>query len=135
MKYFKKKNKSAAYTVITPVELYAKRIIYYHQDNDYAYIGVETDDVNNFINSQPSELEMIELTFDEIKEILDNSRLMREFDNIIEDEIAKKYSIGRELKMRDLPPDDPERLQYEAYKESIKEKVRLLKIEAGLKQG
>lgn len=134
MKYFRIKKIKSDYSIITPNELYAEKIIYYHQDNDYNYIGVNTTNINDFINSQPVELEIQELSYDEIKDILENCQLMREYDKIIEREIGKKYSIGRELKMRDLPIDDPQRIEYENYKETIKQKIRLLKIEMGLKQ-
>ena len=79
-------------------------------------------------------VEAIELTFAEIEPILKTCCRMSDYDKIIETKIAKRYSVGKELKMRDLPLTDPERIEYEVFKESIKAPIRSQKKEMGLIQ-
>ena len=49
-----------------------------------------------------------------------------------ESQILERYSVGREFKMKELPSTDPERVEYEAYKQSVKIPIRLKKVEFGL---
>ncbi len=103
----------------------------YHQDGDMQYWGVQTDDPG-FLLSQHPECEVTELTYPEMAPILKSCKMMRDLDIIIETEIAKEYSIGKELKLRDLAANDPERIEYEITKEAIKVPVRAKKVELGL---
>ncbi len=135
MKYFKAKKIITELTTLLINQINQEKLIHYHDDGEYDYYGVETEDIDGFIAAQYPELEAKELSYQEVKQILDNCRLMKEFDNIIEQKIAERYSIGRELKMRDLSPTDPERIEYESYKESVKAPIRLKKIEFGLIEG
>ena len=108
------------------------RIIHYAESDGFEYLGIESADLSALLAAQPVELEVAELTFAEIKPILDNCKMMKDFNSIIEGQIAEKYSFGRELKMRDLLVTDPERIEYEAVKESVKAPIRLKKQEFGL---
>lgn len=131
MKYIKAKE---IINDITTIRLQGENIINYHKDNDYSYYGVNVDDVQSFLVNQPAEIEAVELSYEEIKPILKECALMKSYDEIIEREIAKRYSVGKELKMRDLPITDPDRIEYENYKAEIKEKIKLQKKEVGLIQ-
>lgn len=131
MKYFKAKRVITEHTTLT---IEGMDVIFYDYDGVYDYCGVADVDVNSFLNSQPPEIEAEELTFQEIKPTLQFCKKMLDLDKIIEKDIAKKYSMGRELKLRDLPVNDPERIEYEEYKEICKEQIRAIKVEMGLEQ-
>lgn len=110
---------------------------FYGSSNDgFDHYGVNTDDAGllNLIASQDALIEAQEETYLEIAPLLKSCRMMNEYDKIVERKIAEKYSIGKEFKMRDLPPDNPDRIEYENYKSAIKTDVRLMKIEMGLLQ-
>ena len=132
MKYFSAKEVVKDNTTLSLRSINQEKLIHYQTDGDVNYFGVETDDVTAFLAAQSAEIEATELTFEAIKPILDNCRMMKDFDTIIEDQIAERYSIGRELKMRDLTTTDPDRVEYETFKESIKTPIRLLKVDFGL---
>jgi hypothetical protein len=104
----------------------------YHRDSNYEYHGVETEDIASFISSQPAELEISQLTYLEIEHILRDCKMMKDLDSIIETRIADRYSTGKELKMRDLAADHPDRIEYEEYKESVKAPIRQKKKDIGL---
>jgi len=132
VKYFRAKKIVTELTTISVHQPGEEKILFYNSSDDLDYFGVDTQNVEGFIASQPVELEVQELSYQDMKPILDNCQLMSDFNSIIEKQIAEKYSFGRELKMRDLSLNDPERAEYEAFKESIKIPVRLKKVEFGL---
>jgi hypothetical protein len=132
MKYFRAKEVVKDNTTLSLRTMNQEKMIHYHADEDVNYFGVETEDVESFLAAQPAEIEATELTFAEIKSILDDCRMMKDFNTMIENQIAEKYSVGREFKMRDLPATDPERVEYESFKESVKVPIRLKKLEFGL---
>lgn len=110
---------------------------YYGKTPDgFEHYGVNTDEagLDNFLAAQDDEIEAQEETYEDVLPVLQTSFSMIEFNRIIEREIAKRYSVGKEFKMRDLSGDDPERIEYEEYKSAIKERINLLKKEAGLIQ-
>ena len=100
----------------------------YKEDQVFEIIGAATIDEA----AQHPECEVEELAFSEVSTILNECALMKSYNEIIERKIAEKYSIGRELKMVKLPSNDPERLEYETFIESIKAPVRVMKQEKGL---
>lgn len=130
MKYFASKK---IITDVTTISVRSdEKIIYYKSTDQLEYIGIDVPDAASFIDSQPAELEVTEMSYEEIKPILDNCNMMNELNKIIENQIADKYSVGREFKMRDLEPDNIERTEYENFKELVKAPIRLLKQEMGL---
>lgn len=132
MKYFRAKEVVKDNTTLSLRAVNQEKMIHYHADDDINYFGVETEDVESFLASQSAEIEATELTFTEIKSILDDCRMMKDFNTMIENQIAEKYSVGREFKMRDLPATDPERIEYEAFKAYVKTPIRMKKQEFGL---
>lgn len=131
MRYFIVKQVVTEYTTLSIVLEAGDTAILYHQDGTYGYWGVQTED-ENFLTKQHPECEAEEISFADIQNILRDCRMMKDYDAMIEKKIAEKYSIGRELKMRDLAPDSLERIEYEEYKEAVKAPIRLLKKAAGL---
>lgn len=132
MKYFKAKKIVTELTTLLIRPIDQEKLLNYHSEDEYEYYGVETEDLDSLLAAQLPELEAQELSYQEIKPILDNCRMMRDFNSIIESQIAERYSLGRELKMRDLLSTDPERIEYEAFKQSVKIPIRLKKVEFGL---
>ena len=133
MKYIKSK---AIVTDLTTMRLHrlADETIINYLSTDIEINGVVLDDVVLFLASQPSEIEAVEVSYESIKDILNDCQLMESMNQIIENRIAEKYSIGKELKMRDLPLDDSSRIEYEMYKTSIKVQVNEQKKALGLIQ-
>ena len=105
----------------------------YAEINGYEYVGIDSDNTDYILTQQPVELEATEQTYEQIKPILENCQTMKDLDSIIETGISKKYTVGKEFKMRDLPVDNPERVEYENYKASVKAPIHDLKIERGLR--
>ncbi|MDP3444565.1 MAG: hypothetical protein Q8T08_17030, partial [Ignavibacteria bacterium] len=114
MKYFRAKKIVTELTTLLIRPIDQEKLLNYHSEDEYEYYGVETEDLDSLLAAQLPELEAQELSYQEIKPILDNCRMMIDFNSIIESQIAERYSFGRELKMRDLLPTDPERIEYEA---------------------
>lgn len=126
MKYVKAKTIPTEYSLL---QLRGKEIISYGND----LYGVKDEvDISSFISEQPAEIEAMEVSYEVAKPILENSFMMKEFNKIIERKIAERYSVGKEFKMRDLPADDPERLEYEQYKSAIKAEINEKKRALGL---
>jgi len=133
MRYFKAKKVVDELTTKSFSQINDKDKIYRYEEKDgVEYLGVDSADIPTLLKAQPVELEVKELTYDEIKPVLDDCRLMKDFNAIVEKEIAEKYSVGREFKMLNLAATDQERLDYEAFKEAVKAPVRLLKKDMGL---
>lgn len=132
MKYFRAKEVVIDNTTLSLHASGMEKVICYHSDENFNYYGIETEDAASILSAQPVEIEATELTYAEIKPKLDNCRMMQDFNTMIEEQIAEKYSVGREFKMRDLPTDDPERVEYEAFKETVKAPIRVKKQELGL---
>jgi hypothetical protein len=133
MRYFKVKRIITDTTTLS-FNANGNEMIVYDSDDIYDYVGVNVDDSEMLLVMQNSEIEAEELSYETIKPILENCKKMLDYDLIIEAEIAKKYTVGREFKMKELPITDPKRIEYEAYKEIQKAPIRLLKIEKGLLQ-
>jgi len=134
MRYFKVKKvvvPPPEDTTLSLVHSPEEKAIAYSEIDGYQYFGVDTQDAN-FLAKQHAACAVEELTFAQIKSILDPCRMMKDFNTIIENQIAETYSFGRELKMRDLPVTNPERMEYEAFKELVKIPIRAKKVEFGL---
>lgn len=132
MKYFRAKEVVIDNTTLSLHAAGMEKVICYHKDENFSYYGIEIEDAASILSSQPVEIEAAELTYEQIKPVLDDCRMMKDYNSMIEQQIADKYSVGREFKMRDLPTDDTERVEYEAFKESVKEPIRIKKKEMGL---
>lgn len=106
----------------------------YDEIDGYEYVGLDDENTDYILSQQLPELEITELSFSEIEPILEDCQKMKDLDLIIETAIAKKYSLGKELKMRDLPDGDEHRKQYEDFKEMIKGPIRQMKKDYGLRE-
>lgn len=133
MRYFKVKK------IVTEYEtksLVAENQIKYAELTVSSEVGEQVYEIIGAENieeaAQHEECAVEELTFEEAQPILNECALMKSFNEIIERKIAEKYSIGRELKMVKLPSNDPERVEYEAFIESVKAPIRVMKQEKGL---
>lgn len=91
MRYFKVKQIITEFTTLSIVLEAGETSILYHQDGAMQYWGV--DNVKeDFLEKQNVECEVEEMTYEEIKPILDNSRLSKEFNEMEEDGTDIKYS-------------------------------------------
>jgi predicted rRNA methylase YqxC with S4 and FtsJ domains len=132
VKYFKAKKIVSELTTSSIHPLDQEKLICYDFDGTFEYYGVDLPDLTAFIAAQSPELLTQEVAYIDIKSILDNCQKMKDFNAIIERQIADQYTLGRELKMRDLVLTDPDRITYENYKTSIKTAVNTKKVEFGL---
>lgn len=105
----------------------------YQRDGDIEYWGVDTDDTN-FLQKQHPECNMQELTFEETRSVLERCKLMKDVDSLIEQEIAKRYSIPEEIGLTNGDHKAPEYADYRAYVEECKNKFLPLKQKYGLVQ-
>ena len=133
MQYFKAKKIITEDTTLSLVAPVDAQLIKYSDDESFEYYGANVNDVEGFLQSQSPEIEASELQYSDLQNILEGSKMMKDLDDIIEKKIAEEYSIGKELKMRDLLSTDPQRIAYEAFKASIKTTVRQMKIDMGLR--
>jgi len=128
MKYYKAKKVIADGTTYhfdtkeNPSHLYS--------NGDVEYIGVNTTE--DLLPLQRAEIAAQELTFAEIKPILDSCHLMKTINGMIERKIAEHYSIPQEIKMIKLPETNAERIAYQAYVDECKALFRPMKVEKGL---
>ena len=134
MKYYKSKEVITKYTVLRLVYNPEEEIILYDKINDIEYYGVKNVQ-DGFLDKQHAECEVTEMKFEEIKTILDNCRLMQQFNDAIEREIAVKYSIAKEIGITNSDHNGEEYTAYREYVNACKERVNKLKIEWGLKEG
>lgn len=135
MRYFKAKKVITEHTTLSFVSTNQEdKIIHYAEIDSVEYLGVDSADTDGLLAQQPQEIEVEELTFAEIKPILDKSALMKDYNTIIEAKIAEKYSIPQEIKMLKLPENDSERIAYQNYVDTCKAEVRPMKLEKGLIQ-
>lgn len=135
MRYFKAKKVVTEYTTLSFGSTNQEdKIIHYDEINGVEYLGVESADADALLAQQPAEIEAVEITFAEAKPILDNCRMMKEYNAMIEGKIAEKYSLPQEIKMVKLSTTDADRIAYQAYVDSCKAEVRPMKIEKGLAQ-
>ena len=91
MRYFKVKQVVIPKPVDTTLSIVTDgNAILYLRDGDIEYWGVDTTD-EDFLSKQHPECEVVELTFDEAKSILDNSRIKKDTDLIGEHCTSKQY--------------------------------------------
>ena len=102
----------------------------YAEKDGYEYYGVETD----VIALQYPECEAVELSFAEMQEVLSNCKYMSDVNDLIENEIRKKYSIGKEFAMLNLDRANLDYIAYRDYVGECKDKFNPLKVKYGLKQ-
>ena len=132
MRYFKAKKVITEFTTLSFGSTNQEdKIIHYDELDEVEYLGVDSADVD-ILAKQPAEIEAVELTFAEIKPILDNCRMMIEYNSIIERKIAEKYSIPQEIKMLKLSVTDETRIAYQSYVDECKAEVRPSKLAMGL---
>lgn len=135
MRYFKAKKVVTEYTTLSfGSSNQEDKIIHYDEIDGVEYLGVDSADANALLAQQPAEIEAAEITFAEVKPILDNCKMMKDYNTIIEQKIAEKYSIPQEIKMLKLSTTDTNRMAYQAYVDSCKAEVRPMKLEKGLVQ-
>ena len=135
MKYFRAKKIVDEFTTKSFSQINnTDKVVHYAEIDAVQYFGVDSTDLPALLTAQAEELDVQELTYAEIKPILNECRKMKDFDLEIENGISTKYTVGREFKMKDLSLTDPKRIEYEAFKESVKSPIRLRKIELGLIQ-
>lgn len=91
MKYYKVKQIVTEYTTLSIVLEAGETAILYSQDGNMQYWGVDNTD-ENFLTKQHPECEVEEMAYDEIKPILDNSRLSKEFNKMEDDGTNSKYN-------------------------------------------
>ena len=92
MKYFRVKQVVLPKPVNTTLSIVTNNesAILYLRDGEVEYWGVDTTDAD-FMTKQHPECEVVELTFDEAKTILDNSRIKKDTDLIGEHCSAEQY--------------------------------------------
>lgn len=135
MRYFKAKKVVTEFTTLSFNSTNQEdKIIHYDEIDGVEYLGVESADVEGLLAKQPAEIEVVEITFAEAKPILDNCRMMKDYNTIIEGKIAEKYSIPQEIKMLKLSTTDVSRIAYQAYVDKCKADIKPLKLEKGLVQ-
>jgi len=127
MKYYKAKQVIADGTTIS---FKGEKVIHYAKIDGVEYLGTEDDPVAE----QSVEIAAQELTYAEIKPILDSCHLMKTINGMIENEIAEHYSIQQEIKMVKLPETDPARIAYQTYVDACKALFRPMKQQYGLIQ-
>jgi predicted ATP-binding protein involved in virulence len=132
MKYLKAKKIVSGLTTLSIHPLDLEELIYYDFDGTFEYYGVDLPDLTALIAAQSPDVSAQEVAFTDIQSILNNCQKMKDFNAIIESQIADQYTLGREFKMRDLALTDPDRITYENYKTSIKTAIRTKKVEKGL---
>jgi hypothetical protein len=133
MRYFKAKKVITEFTTLSFGSTNQEdKIIHYDEIDEVEYLGVESADVEGLLAKQPAEIEAVEINFAEAKPILDNCRMMKDYNTIIEGKIAEKYSIPQEIKMLKLSATDATRIAYQSYIDEWKAEVRPSKLAMGL---
>ena len=99
MKYFKSKKVQSKGTTLDLVTLEGESRIQYENINEVTWNGVNTND-GTFLERQHVECAVEELTFEQIKPILDNCRLMLEFQDLLKKFPDKVDEIN--LRMKEL---------------------------------
>lgn len=131
MQYFKIKKVVTEHTTLSLVYDESDTVFKYDEIDGYEYWGVQTEDVN-FLMKQHIECEVEELTFAEIKPILENCPMMKRINNRIEEEIAKKYTVAQEIGLTNSDWNSIEYIAYRNYVDQCKTKFNQLKIDFGL---
>lgn len=134
MQYFKVKKVITEHTTLSLVHGEEDTVFKYDMIDGFEYWGVETED-GSFLDKQHAECEVVELTFAEIQPILNNCKMMRDINKLIENEIAKKYTIAEEIGLTNTDWDSQEYADYRAYVSECKAKFLPSKIAAGLVEG
>ncbi len=83
--------------------------------NVVSITGESETDIDNLINTQPEEINCIELVQAEFKALVRNSDQLQNIRRIVKSEIAKKYDIADEIALSKLDVDDLKRTSYEEY--------------------
>jgi len=128
MKYYKSKE---VITDLTVLRLVAQDTILYDKIGDIEYYGL-SEEID--MSQQHSECEVEEVEFADIKLILDNCRLMQQLNQAIENKIAEKYTISKEIGLTNSDHSSEEYVAYRAYVAECKAEINAKKIELGLKQ-
>jgi hypothetical protein len=131
MQYFKIKKVVTEHTTLSLVYDESDTVFKYDEIDEYEYWGVQTENVN-FLTKQYAECEAIELTFAEIKPVLENCPMMKNINERIEKEIAKKYTVAQELGLTNGDHNSQEYITYRNYVDECKAKFHQLKIDSGL---
>jgi len=131
MKYIRLKEVVTEHSKLSLVYGEDDTVFKYDEIDGYEYWGVQTEDAN-FLTKQHPECEAEELTFAEIQPILHNCRMMRDINQLIEKEVAKKYTIAQEIGLTNSDWDSPEYADYRDYVAECKAKFQQLKIDRGL---
>jgi len=133
MRYFKAKKVITEFTTLSFGSTNQEdKIIHYDEIDGVEYLGVDSADVDTLLAQQPAEIEAVEITFAEAKPVLDNCRMMKEYNSIIERKIAEKYSITKEIGLLKLTKTDPVQVVYQKYVDECKAQVRPSKLIMGL---
>ncbi|MCK9209290.1 MAG: hypothetical protein M0P61_00500 [Ignavibacteriaceae bacterium] len=133
MRYFKAKKVVTEHTTLSFNSTNQEdKIVHYDEIDGVEFLGVESADVEGLLAKQPAEIEAVEITFAEAKPTLDNCRLMKDYNEIIDKKVAEKYSIPKEIGLLKLIKTDPVRVVYQQYVDSCKAEVRPMKLEKGL---
>lgn len=130
MKYLRLKKVVTEHTTLSLVNNTEDPAYKYAEILGYQYWGVDTE--ADIIADQHPECEAEELTFAEIQPILNNCKMMRDINKLIEEEIAKKYTIPQEIGLTNGDQSSQEYNNYRTYVSECKAKFQQLKIDRGL---
>ena len=131
MKYIKAKRITTATTTLSLRPLDKEALICY-ESGDEEFYGVDVTDVEAFLAAQDPALEAAEVSYSDIEDVLKESRLLKDVDNITKARIAERYSIADEIKMLKLPKTDAERVIYQTYVDACRAEGRTKKRDLGL---
>lgn len=131
MNYIKLKKVVTEHTTLSLVHSEEEQAYRYAEEGEFEYWGVATED-ENFLAKQHAECEAEELTFAQIQSILNNCKLMKDINQLIEKEIAKKYTLAEELGLTNTNWDTQEYFDYRTYVDECKAKFLPMKVERGL---
>lgn len=130
MKYIKLKKVVTEHTTLSLVNNTEDPAYKYAEEGELEYWGVNTE--ANILTEQHTECEAEELTFAEIQPVLNNCKLMRDINKLIENEIAKEYTLAQEIGLTNSDWESQEYIDYRAYVAECKAKFLPMKITAGL---
>lgn len=130
MKYIKLKAVVTEHSKLSLVHGEEEKAFKYAEIDGYQYWGVNTE--VDIIADQHEECEAEELTFAEIQPILSNCKMMRDINKLIENEVAKEYTLAEEIGLTNSDWDSQEYADYRAYVAECKAKFLPMKITAGL---
>jgi len=81
-------------------------------------VSIESDDeiaMDELIQSQPAEIECVEISKDEFKNLISNSSQLNRIRDVVKSKIASVYDVADEIAMSKKDVSDTKRIKYEHY--------------------